>query len=227
MLISRLLISGIIVSTLTACGGGSSSSSPNASGEGYRELAMEFVDIQQEYFPNGTPENRTPTARMPANGRATYEGAGAIVFGKSLTEVLSGEDATPQLLGEAKVTADFRKNEISGSVDKFKAAPGNQTTGGNLRLSGNINNTTITGDLKGNVNLNGQNHGFDVPATGEFYGQNANAVAIAGSGRTSRNTKATLSVVAERQGALVSGAAAGPSSADANVAVGAAAGPLK
>lgn len=198
MPVSRLLISAILISALSACGGsGSSSSSPRANSKSYKELGMEFVDIQQEYFPSGTSENMTQIARMPTNGTATYDGVGAVLVGASPLDLAYGSPDTAPLVGDAKVTANFGNNKITGSVDKFKAGPGDRTTGGNLRLSGNIDGNTLTADLKGDVNLNGKTHGINLNAGGEFYGRNADAVAIGAYGRTSRGVDTTISILAE------------------------------
>lgn len=183
-IIKVLAVVGVL--SMAACGGGSSAPDRvsdrsdqrmnEVKGTSYNSLLDDFGAFSRRY---GSIDF-TAEKNIPITGVATYRGVGA--YRPSSTP----ENAQDPILGKAVLVADFGKHTISGDVSNFKAAPGNQTTGGNMKLNGKIQGNRILGNISGDINLNGQQHRFSNKVFGGFRGENASAVGGGSFGKNQR-----------------------------------------
>ena len=184
----------ILALTLAACGGGSSGnggSSGGGSGPGsYNQLIADGQEIYSEYnLGSGNFADYTRATQMPQSGKTRYTGVGAVELGDD------GRDG--KVAGRAQVVADFSDSSVSGTITDFRAAPGHRTAGGKLTLGGNIHGGAVIGDIRGNINANGQGHRINAPMEGAFLGDDADGFAAASSGRTNNGTDFLIGVLAE------------------------------
>lgn len=163
---------------LAACSSGGSSSSPS-----YTQLMSSQAAFLDGYLDDRSfNDDLTPVSRMPRSGTASYQGTGSVTLGRSYAA------GAPQVAGQANLNADFSNSEISGRVTDFKAAPGHRTTGGNIRVDGQIIENVMIGSARGNVNVDGRTHGMSDSAIGVFLERDASAVNVASDGTTSRGS---------------------------------------
>lgn len=164
--------------TLTACGGGGGGSS---SGNGnttvtpsYNNLLGHFEDFSDRYDLDDPTayDNLTTSAEMPVRGTATYKGAG--VYRPASTP----KAAPPPIVGQARMTADFNDGTVSGRVTNLKASPGNRTSGGRIKMEGEISEFAVDAVVAGNLDLNGKTHKFTDRALGAFYGRKAEGLFV-------------------------------------------------
>lgn len=164
--------------TLTACGGGGGGSSSSGGDTtvtpSYNKLLGQFQDFSDRYELDDPTayDNLTTSAEMPVRGTATYKGAGA--YRPASTP--KGEPAP--IFGQARMTADFRDGTVSGRVDNLKASPGNRTSGGVIKLEGEISEFAVDAVVAGNLDLNGKTHKFTDRALGAFYGRKAEGLFV-------------------------------------------------
>lgn len=179
----RPLVASFALGALAACGGSGSGSGISADGRQYNSLVDEYNGYRKKYnIPsNASPLeiNGTPLAEMPTSGRAVYKGVGHV-------DATFAPDASLEnkALGTARLTADFRKGNLTGNVTDFKTNRGNATSG-QLSVNSNITGSKIFGRTTGSVVLGGQTHRIDHRNTGTFLGKNANGIAITSTDRTS------------------------------------------
>lgn len=127
-----------------------------------------------------TPDFTRPD-QMPRGGTAHYTGVGSVMVGDGTA---SGAD---QLLGRARMTANFDDSSVTGTVKNFKAARGHSTTGGRLNVSGTIDRNMVFGDVSGRVDIDSRKYRIDGPMAGRFLDDDADAFAGVAEGVTGRN----------------------------------------
>lgn len=185
--------------TLAACGGGG-----DGGGSGkvatYNQLLQTGTQIVEGYQAkvDAGSDIATPVAAMQKKGSATYTGVGMVSLkedpdmtgaGVLVRETTDKNGVTiyeyePQLLGKARLTADFDKKSLEGSVGDFQARKGYTTTGGNVRYSGNIDGNETFGRLVGKVNLDGKDHAIKIDGEGGFLGDRGQHVGVFGDDST-------------------------------------------
>lgn len=187
----KLILSAVAILSVAACGGGGSSGGGNKS-PSYNQLMAEGAEFAREYNTlNGFRNELTPVSLMPTTGKAHYSGVGAVKVNAGTV------DGRPQVAGRARLTANFDDSRLSGNVKDFKAASGHSTTGGEVRIRGDIVENVILGNSRGMVNIDGRDHEIDGELAGVFLDDDADAIAAASEGFTSRGDRYSLGVTGE------------------------------
>lgn len=184
----KLILSAVVVLSVAACGGGGSSNGGNGGNTGgnkapsYNQLRYEAGEFLWDHgLADGQIPDFTPAHRVPRRGTAHYSGVGSVKVGEGAA---SGGD---QVLGRARMTANFSDSSITGTIGNFKAAPGHSTTGGSLNVSGTIDRNMVIGNVSGKVNIDSRNHHINGPMTGQFLDDDADAFTGIAEGVTGKN----------------------------------------
>lgn len=200
--------------TLAACGGGGDGggSGKIATYNQLLEAGTQIIEGYQTKVDAGI-DIATPVAAMQQKGRATYTGIGMVSLkedpnmtgaGVLVRETTDKNGVTlyeyePQLVGKARLTADFDKRILEGSVGDFQARKGYTTTGGNVRYSGNIDGNETFGRLVGKVNLDGKDHAIKFGGDGLFVGDRGQHLGIFGDDSTNGfDETVEISIVGEK-----------------------------
>lgn len=159
------------LTALAACGGGSSG---DGGGGGDFEFPTGYdarLDASRQL--NEAANATAPTAAMPATGSASYNGYAA----------LGGTDGTGtevDLLGNARLTANFAAGTFGGTVDGFQGRHGSAAVGdysGSLAVTGgNIGGIVANGaeaGMAGTLTRDGTAITVDAGLFGQFNGDNA------------------------------------------------------
>ncbi|RNF35743.1 transferrin-binding protein-like solute binding protein [Paracoccus methylarcula] len=184
----KMILSAVAVLSVAACGsdgssgGGSGGNTGGNTAPSYNQLRAEAGEFLWDHgLVDGLNPDFTPAHRMPTRGTAHYSGVGSVKLGDGTA---SGGD---QVLGRARMTANFDDSSVTGTVRNFKAAPGHSTTGGSLDLNGTIDRNTVLGNVNGKVNIDSRNYNINAPMAGRFLDDDADAFAGVAEGVTGKN----------------------------------------
>lgn len=174
---------------LAACGDGGGDGGPVVPDSArFTELSAEASDL---YF-----EHQGASAEsLPASGSATFEGAAAFATERDLAEAAAGLDpdeeplprdwavlASPSMVSDVTLTADFGSNAVEGRVHDFEGAAGVEIDGELAITDGGIDRDrgTFQADLGGTLTVDGEDvtyaNGPFVGVNGSFQGEGVEAL---------------------------------------------------
>lgn len=127
---SRLLLTGTMIATLTACGGGGGTSGPSELDE-----FKDRFDSAEAQVDRLQAMSLTGRAYMPATGSASFTGTAGIIIDP--VEATDRDDIV--ILGTSRMTANFNRGTMTGSITDMTAATNLTETGADIHnVNGSI-----------------------------------------------------------------------------------------
>lgn len=168
--ISIICLATLGMTTLTACGGSGS----NASFATLSENQM--VDLGNRLISDYGTEPATST--MPT-GSATFMGVGAAsLSGSTPSNIL----ATATSIYQVEANVNFSSGTLSGSAYNFKSTVPGITFSGVVPFTGNVSGSGFTGSYDGTLDQQGMTVSYRGTVSGDFVGDNADAMIGVGTG---------------------------------------------
>lgn len=211
----KILLTLCATASLSACGGGSSSLAgsdammPQGAGvptsaDGVNGLSSADVLAVSASRADAFPDLEvTPDVSAVAPGAATYFGTVTLVVGDDLTNNPDNSDA---YLGVVDLDVEFTNETVTGEAGSFfnvrtqAAADGTLVLEDGDVLIGPLE--SLTGNLRGDLDIDGQETEFDVNANGIFRGVSAEANSgllsgVASDGSTIQDVTGAWQILAE------------------------------
>lgn len=132
------------VMMLSGCLGGGSDSrvtQGNGTGDDLEARSQRAMRLAEKLLEQPV----TDAARMPTEGRATYNGAAVFGAGTDYYNV-----STP-VIGDLTMTADFAAASVNGTVNRLQDGETSRMLAGTIGLNGSISGSDIAGAVSGNV----------------------------------------------------------------------------
>lgn len=168
MRFKAISISLCLVSSISACGGSSTSGGPS-----FETLSTSGSALLEQYG-NAAP---TGVDNMPITGTATYRGVAAYSSDSSDPVYIAQYADT---LSELELNANFGTSTISGRAYNFKTNVPGVSIDGQVNVNGTISGNTFDADLSGSTVESNEaitaNLNYTGTAQGEFVGTDAQAV---------------------------------------------------
>ncbi len=173
--------------SLTACGGGGSSSSQTS--------YIDMLKLGDAIAARRETVVATRPLAMPTTGRATYDGVALFAVGP---DAFNAPNEAYDTAGEVEMRADFRSGLVDGEIGNFQ----HRTDGaldGKLDMSfGRISGNLVTGTLVGDMEVRGRKRSVIADLLGGFSGSNAEGLSGIIAGDTSNRNEVSGVFVTER-----------------------------
>jgi hypothetical protein len=136
-----------------------------------QQLASDYANEGLSLVYRYQYSNPTPLWSMPSTGSATYEGIATLDYERT-------PNSTAELVGAARINADFAGRRTTGSVTEMVDDNDARASGALRMNNGVIQGNLVTGDMRGTITYRGTETTLDLDATGVFAETGARAVLI-------------------------------------------------
>ena len=183
-----VVVFGAFALALAGCSGSSNNAQDEIAVRPIRSFAVTNA-LSQQLFAEAVTLSPTNTAQLPVVGSATYRGAVSYVDGGIPDDLEFPDYETfivnnPDYVSEIRMTANFRDDSVSGSMDSFRDTDNNAYRIG-ITFTGAIGNSSsdtaaFVGTLSGTSEVMGpdgpETKSFTGPIAGNFVGPRGETV---------------------------------------------------